>query len=122
MPNKKSAHHKPETPEPILLPYPTPSPQAVRYMWVGVIAFIAVIAFIWFWSLKQQITKMIVGKPLDTYLINQTQANWNQAFANQQSNLKQTAAVKEDLKNIINNLTAKNAASSTIINTSTVKQ
>ena len=115
---KKGKKIKPETPAPAepkqaISLIKAPSPVSIRYMWIGVGIFSAIIFTLWGWSLKMQLASVKWQNAPEQNFINQNKNSWNKIFTNDKKDQNKLNQQTQQLKNIINYIAAKKGATST---------
>ena len=94
---------------------PTPrysnySPEARRYLWIGVTLLSGIIFLLWGWSLKLQFTAINWNALPEKKLLDVKPTDWNTIFAEREAN-RSAAAAKAKIRLLITELSA--VASST---------
>ncbi len=116
LPGKTSAQDSPEVGW--VLPEDSERP-ARRWLWVGVGSFIVMIIVLWGWSVKLRFQSVSWQASQEYALGKNTKAAWNQIFTEQKKSIVNQQLEKTEIKNIIKQLLANQAASTTAPATTT---
>jgi hypothetical protein len=101
--------------------YPKSQTSIRRGMWVGVICIGIIIGVLWGWGIKMQIERTSQHASSDDQLASETKQNWNEAFATEQADAaKSNTSVRDQLRAVVNTITAASAAASTTATSSVI--
>lgn len=121
MPKKKAKLKKTNKPELLIRPV---NKTSQRLMWFSVILFTIIIAVLWGWSAKIQLSNINLQKTPENKLLKNTQAEWSSIFSDNNKTEKDKEnekIIKNNLETILSNLATSTTSSITVSTTSNTK-
>lgn len=75
------------------------------WMWVGVVAFSAIIVALWGWAMQIQLSSFSWQKTPENKIVKNSQENWNELFKQEEEN-RQLETAKLELKSALGKIMA----------------